>query len=95
MDIAAALRRTLELVLSSRTSGWASESVEEIAEQLRIVISALEAGTPMDRRGLGFLFAPTGAIQETSIDNGWGNEFLSLSQVVDAFLAQADTTDVE
>jgi hypothetical protein len=86
VTILEALRRTLELVLSSQTSAWAGEEAAQIAHQLRDAIAALESGRSVDRTRLEVMFAPTGAIQETSIDNGWGDEFLSLSQVVDRFL---------
>jgi hypothetical protein len=34
------------------------------------------------------LFAPTGTIQEISIDNGWGEEFLALAQMTDQTTAE-------
>ena len=87
MKILSALTRTLDLVESSHASAWAGGRVEQIAAELRASIAALESGTFVDRDGLRGLFAPTGPLQETSIDNGWGDEFLSLAQRVDAFLA--------
>ena len=88
MGVVEALQRTLELVeSSSRTSYYAPEGAEQIARHLRVAIAALDSGEPVDCADLGLLFAPTGAIQETSLANGWGDEFLSLSQIVDAFLA--------
>jgi hypothetical protein len=87
MDLLDALRRTVELVETSERSGWANEGIERTAERLRTAIAALEAGAPVDRADLGVLFAPTGAIQETSIDNGWGDEYLTLSAIVDGFLS--------
>jgi hypothetical protein len=86
MTLLEALRRTLELLLSSRTSSWAGQDVEEIAHQLGDAIAAVESGRSVDPAHLKLMFAPTGALQETSIDNGWGDEFLSLSEVIDRFL---------
>jgi hypothetical protein len=88
MSISEALQRTLDLVEASQSSGWATDTPEEIARDLRSALDALAAGKDVDASHLGFLFAPTGSIQETSIDNGWGEEFLALSEVVDAFLAR-------
>jgi hypothetical protein len=34
---------------------------------------------------LEVLFAPTGVIQEISIDDGWGTKFLRVAEVVDQF----------
>jgi hypothetical protein len=87
MKIVSALTRTLELVESSRPSAWAGGRLEQLAGELRAIIAALESGTFVERDGLRVLFAPTGPLQETSIDNGWSDEFLSLAQRVDAFLA--------
>lgn len=85
-----ALRRTLELIASSQSSSWSPDDVKEIIQQLEAAIAALRSGVPVDRARLGFLFAPTGPIQETSIDNGWADEFLTLSQAVDELLAKPD-----
>jgi hypothetical protein len=86
LEAARALRRTLELVESSQSSLWANDEAQTISQHLRAAISALESGTPVDLELLSVLFAPTGDIQETSLANGWGDEFLSLARVVDAFL---------
>jgi hypothetical protein len=87
MDVMEALRRIRELVASSRSSSWAHEDVEVISRHLDAAIVALESGAPVDRANLRLLVAPTGALQETSLENGWGDEFLSLSRSVEAFLA--------
>lgn len=36
-----------------------------------------------------FLLAPTGNIQELSIENGWGNEFLALASDIEIALGLA------
>jgi len=87
-EIVTALRRTLELVESSETALYSHDTVEEIAQRLREAVRALESGEPVDKSSLGVLFAPTGSIQETSLYNGWGDECLTLSQVVDTFLGK-------
>lgn len=86
--IVTALRRTLELVESSETAAYSHDTVEEIAQRLREAVRALECGEPVDKPSLGVLFAPTGSIQETSLHNGWGDECLRLSEVVDTFLGK-------
>ena len=40
----------------------------------------------MDINFLDRLFAPTGMLQEVSIDNGWGTKFLRISEVIDEFI---------
>lgn len=51
----------------------------EIAKSLQRAVVRLEKGKRIDRLQLELLFAPTGDLQETSIDNGWDDEFLELS----------------
>jgi hypothetical protein len=87
MDVAAALVRTLQRVESSEASD-PDDSVEDIARGLRRAIAALESGEPVDPSSLGFLFAPTGSLQDLAIYNGWGEEFLVLAEVIDRYLSQ-------
>jgi hypothetical protein len=86
MTIAEALRRTLALVEASQTSAYAPQTAEDIAHELGAALAALASGERVDRFRLKVLFAPTGVIQETAIDNGWGEEFLWLSERLDASL---------
>lgn len=60
-------------------------SVGEVIEGLDIEIGKVRDLKPVDERNLNYLFAPTGPIQETSIDNGWGDDFLKISDIVDQF----------
>jgi hypothetical protein len=87
VTIIEALRRTVELVQSSEGSGQAGDRANRLAQEIRDVIAALEAGSPVDRWNLRVLFAPTGPVQDASLANGWGDEFLSLAEIVDAFVA--------
>ena len=80
-----ALEETISFLQNSQSSDWAPMSVEEIIQELEAEIAKIKNSQPMDARLLGFLFAPTGAIQETSIDNGWGDDFLRISAIVDEF----------
>ena len=79
------LEDTIAFLRNSQSSAWAQMSVEEIVQALEAEITKLMISQPMDAKLLGFLFAPTGAIQETSIDNGWGNDFLRIAAIVDEF----------
>jgi hypothetical protein len=59
--------------------------VEEMIQALESAITKAKDSQAIDISRLSFLFAPTGAIQETSIDNGWGDDFLRLSEIMDRF----------
>jgi len=63
-------------------------SVEEIIKKLESEVVKAKNSWPIDAKNLSLLFAPTGAIQETSIANGWGDEFLRISETIDQFAGQ-------
>ncbi len=83
--LATALEETILFLKQSEDSFWSSLSVREIITQLEDEIRKIKSSENIDARRLGLLFAPTGCIQDTSIDNGWGNEFVELSKVIDEF----------
>jgi hypothetical protein len=80
-----ALHETISFLQSSQSSNWTSMSVEDIIQQLESEIVKAKNSQPIDPKLLAILFAPTGAIQETSIHNGWGDEFLRISEIIDQF----------
>ena len=80
-----ALQETISFLQNSQSSDWANMSVEDIIQELESEIVKAKNSQPIDSKLLGILFAPTGAIQETSIDNGWGDNFLRISELIDQF----------
>ena len=80
-----ALEETISLLRNSQSSEWSTLSVEELIRSLEAEVGKAKNAKPMDINLLDCLFAPTGAIQEISISNGWGTMFLRLSEVVDGF----------
>lgn len=80
-----ALVRTREFLSRSEDSYHAHISATLLVGELDDFISRLDRGSFVDRQRLRYLFAPTAAIQETSIDNGWGEEFTKLAKVVDKY----------
>ena len=81
-----ALEETITHLRKSQSSGSSNMSAEEIIRKLEVEISKARYAKPMDVYKLELLFAPTGVIQENSIDNGWGTRFLRLSEIVDEFI---------
>ena len=80
------LEETISYLRTSESSGSSNMPVEEIIRKLEAEISKAKSAKPMDVYTLEILFAPTGVIQETSIDNGWGTIFLRIAEVVDDFI---------
>ena len=85
VEILRALRRTRELLATSRDCDWSPSSVRLLEQRLEAVIRSIEAGRRPALR-LGMLFRGTGSLQDISLASGWGDEFLALAAAVDAYL---------
>ena len=76
-----ALNGIFELLRRSDESVYSAMTVSELVEATLQMREVIEDGP---RREIGqkvsILIAPTGALQETAIDNGWGDEFLKLAK---------------
>ena len=91
MEIAklvSALEETISYLKISQSSDWSTLPVDEIVRRLEREVVKARSLKPMDVNLLDCLFAPTGALQEISIDNGWGTEFLRISEVSDQFTSR-------
>ena len=78
-ELIAVLKECLGHVEASEDSMYAGQGAADIAETLRNAIARLERGKPINKGELTVLFLPTGPLQDTSIDNGWGDEFVALA----------------
>ena len=87
-ELISAVEETISLLQKSESSGWATMTVEEIITNLEGEIDKMRNSQPINLKYLSLLFTPTGAIHETSIDNGSGDEFLRISEIVDHFIAE-------
>jgi hypothetical protein len=74
-----ALEKALTFLRESKSSLYGSLTVEEVIHQLEDELDKRKKSQPVDIERIKFLFAPTGSIQEISIDNGWGKEFLEIA----------------
>jgi hypothetical protein len=84
----AALEEAISYLRRSESSGWSNMPIEEIVRKLETVVNRVKVAKPIDVIMLDRLFAPTGVIQEISIDNGWGTKFLRISEIVDEFVGR-------
>jgi len=80
------LKQCCELSKASQDALYSSRGVSEIVAVLERGIEAIERGTELNREELTLLFAPTGDLQETSMANGWAEEYLSLSARFDGLI---------
>ena len=79
------LEATISCLRKSHSSDWAPMPVEEMIRRLEAEVVKAKNAKPMDVNYLDRVFAPTGILQEISIDNGWGTKFLHISEVIDQF----------
>lgn len=76
----AAIDELLELLQTSDDSGFAVATVSELVEVTLEARRAIECGTRLEiEHKILVLIAPTGALQDTAIDNGWGDKFIELA----------------
>ena len=80
-----ALEETISFLQKSESSDWSSLSPQEIIRRLEAEVGKAQNRKPVDVDLLDRLFAPTGVLQEISMDNGWGTKFLRLAEIVDRF----------
>jgi DNA replication initiation complex subunit (GINS family) len=74
-----ALDKTLSFLRESDSSLYADLTVEEVIRELEEQLDKRRKSQPVDIERIRFLFAPTGSIQEISINNDWGQEFLEVA----------------
>ncbi len=84
-DLGRVLTRTLELVATSRDPLGSAGDVASAVKELEFQLQRLEGSLALDPSLVRLMFAPTGSLQDISIHNGWGEEFLRLASQVDKF----------
>ncbi len=62
------------------------EHVDKLINNIDLYIDELRKEEESIIEKVEILFAPTGTLQEISIDNGWGDRFIELSIKVDYLL---------
>lgn len=75
----AAIDDLLRLLGGSDDSGFAVATVGEITAHVVSARNKLAIGDATGNKEIRGLLAPTGALQDTAIDNGWGDQFIDLA----------------
>ena len=81
--IVKALEKTLMFLRQSEDSLLAKYSVSELIETINTQLDKARTFQQVDAEVLRKLFAPTSSLQEISMANGWGNEFIEISRTID------------
>lgn len=80
------LENTIKYLKQSDESFYTKKNPEDVIKLFNKTISRLKKNKSINKSKLSFEFAPTSSIQEIAIDNGWGNEYLKLSEDFDALI---------
>ena len=83
------IQRCRELVAQSDDSDWSCMDAKNILERLDHTIQLLEQSCYADIDELRFLFVAIGPLQETSMSNGWADEFLVLANRFDKIIGES------
>ncbi len=78
------LKDTQDRLSRSEDSVWSHHSCAELVALINENLERIAKESTYDRHELDLLYAPTASLQDTAIDNGWGQEFLLLAERYDA-----------
>src|SRR5262249_47800030 len=94
-ELIGVLNRAKALLAGSEASGWAALTPTEVIAIVEDELQSLvERGRLGDRTRLASLFAPTSDVQEISLANRWGEEYLELSAEFDRALLYYDAASM-
>ena len=79
------LSKTIKLLEDSEDSDWSNLTAVEIREVLQGELYKIENNQSFDKSELAILFAVTGNVQETAMQNGWHDEYLKIADVIDKY----------
>jgi hypothetical protein len=81
------LEKLYQLLVQSNDSAWSNESASKVAENVKCIYSDLKVGKRIDISRFLIQKLPTGPIDDIAIDNGWGDEWIEISKVLDECLS--------
>lgn len=88
-ELVSAFEKIIELLDRSEDTIWANYTVAEAGEILQTELENYKQTQKLSDSGkyrINFLFLPTSALQEISINNGWGDEYVKISGIFDKYL---------
>ena len=74
-----AIDELIGLLNGSEDSAFAVVPVAELIELVTTARRKIDSGESAGDQEIRDLFVPTGALQDTAIDNGWGDRFIELA----------------
>lgn len=88
-ELISALKKTIEFLETSDDSALSNQGASEAQSILKKEMDSFaekQKFTFFGKSKIKCLFLPTGALQEISISNNWGNEYLEIAEIVDRYI---------
>ena len=85
-ELISAFEKIIKLLENSEDTIWANYTVAEAKEILQTELENYQQTRQLSdsaKYRINFLFLPTSALQEISIENGWGDKYLEISDIFD------------
>jgi len=83
------VKETLALICNSKyDSIYSNTTRAEIEQELNKYLDMIKKDECLAAQEIKYLFAPTGCICETALDNGWGDEYHALANQIDFIIAK-------
>lgn len=84
-DLIDAIKKTIEFLENSEDSIWSNLSAVENKERLQEELNKIENNQKFNNLELAILFAPTGSVQETAMENDWHKEYMEIADIIDKY----------
>jgi hypothetical protein len=88
MELKNELEKIIKYLSQSKDSIYANKSVFEINESIKAIINKINNENKIEINIIKMLIAPTGSLQEISIDNGWGEEFIKITNEIEKIMLE-------
>jgi len=83
------VKETLSLICDSRHDAiYSNTTRNEIEIKLSNYLDIIKNDGILPTQEIQILFAPTGCICETALDNGWGDEYFAIANRIDSIIAE-------
>jgi hypothetical protein len=88
-ELITAFEEIIELLDKSEDTIWANYTPAEAKEMLQTELENYKKTHELSESGksdINFLFLPTSALQEISLDNGWSSKYIKIADIFDKYL---------
>ena len=80
------LERVCERLKYSKESDWSPLTPDQVRSNIESQMDLISKGVMIDKQKLIMEFLPTSTLQEISMQNDWGDEFLKLATKFDSLI---------